>query len=187
MSIALIQIKEAHTKKLAGVFRNADFNSEAALAKMNMFLHDVSQAWIEWCDTLKSTALLEESRTDDAGRVRDVLDAWYRQRAQEVFAERLEACLPRVLIFIKRDSGAPPPELALRVMRTRWGSTSPPGRLTLNPKLVQMPKRLVDYVIYHELCHLEEPHHGPGYQALLSRVLPDWQERREALNAFELT
>ena len=49
-----------------------------------------------------------------------------------------------------------------------------------------MPNRLIDYVIYHELCHRVEPHHGPAYHALLSRVLPDWQERREELNAFEL-
>jgi hypothetical protein len=58
---------------------------------------------------------------------RDVLDAWYRRQAQQVFAERLEACFPKM-----RHTGAAMPELAIRVMRTRWGTTSPSGRLTLN-------------------------------------------------------
>lgn len=57
--------------------------------------------------------------------------------------------------------------------------------ITLNLKLVQVPALLIDYVLYHELCHLIEPHHGRAFYDLLGRVLPDWRERRERLNRYE--
>jgi len=81
--------------------------------------------------------------------------------------------------------GAPYPPLIVRAMAARWGSTSPRGRITLNPKLVKTPLSYIGYVVYRELCHLVEPHHGPAFYRLLRRLLPDWQERREKLNAHE--
>lgn len=60
-----------------------------------------------------------------------------------------------------------------------------PDEQKLDPKLIRAPLSYIDYVIYHELCHLQEPNHGTRYHQLLDRVLPDWRERREKLNAFE--
>ena len=116
----------------------------------------------------------------DTDRVRELLHAWYRERAEEVFAQRLEACHPKVAHL-----SIPFPRLTVRVMRTRWGSASPQGRVTLNVKLIQVPVAYIDYVIYHELCHLREPHHGPAYYRLLDRIQPDWRERREGLNGYQ--
>lgn len=116
----------------------------------------------------------------DRARVRDLLDTWYLAQAEAVFVERLAACYPRV-----QHLGINYPELTIRVMKSRWGSTSPAGKIALNIKLIQMPKAYIDYVIFHELCHLKEPNHGPRYYELLDRVLPDWRDRREKLNTFE--
>jgi predicted metal-dependent hydrolase len=113
-------------------------------------------------------------------RVRELLEAWYTARAREVFAERLAACFPKM-----RHIGVPYPKLAICVLSSRWGTTSASGRVTLNVKLIQVPRAYIDYVIYHELCHLQEPNHSPAYYRLLERVLPDWRERRARLNAFE--
>lgn len=116
----------------------------------------------------------------DTDQVRDLLDAWYLAHAQRVFRERLDACFPKM-----EHVGIPYPQVTIRAMRTRWGSCSSKGRITLNVKLVKVPKSYIDYVIFHELCHLVEPNHSPRYYELLDRVLPDWRERREKLNAFE--
>jgi len=115
-----------------------------------------------------------------AGRVEQLVGRWYRDRAREVFAERVAACYPRV-----QGLGVAPPVLTVRAMRTRWGSASAAGRITLNLKLVQVPASLIDYVVYHELCHLVAPHHGRAFYDLLGKVLPDWRERRERLNRYE--
>lgn len=134
---------------------------------------------------LDGAYLLVTAKGRDPSRVEALLHDWYRARAREVFAERLEACYPRLAA-----RGVPRPRLSVRAMRTRWGSTSAvrgtdPGRITLNLKLVQVPALLIDYVLYHELCHLLEPHHGRAFYDLLGKVLPDWRERRERLNKYE--
>lgn len=53
--------------------------------------------------------------------------------------------------------------------------------LRFNWKILQLPVQLVDYVVVHELVHLIEPHHGPGFWECVERALPDWYERRDAL------
>ena len=124
--------------------------------------------------------LLTTQDKTDKERIKRLLDDWYRARARQVFAERLEACYPKVehldVIY---------PDLSIRVLKSRWGSCSPKGRITLNVKLIQVPKAYIDYIIFHELCHLAEPNHSSRYYELLDRVLPDWRKRRERLNGFE--
>jgi predicted metal-dependent hydrolase len=116
----------------------------------------------------------------DTGRVRELLDAWYHDHARRIFQERLEACYPKV-----EHIDVPYPAIVVRAMSTRWGSCSARGRITLNVKLIKVPRSYIDYVVFHELCHLAEPNHNSRYYELLDRVLPDWRDRREKLNAFE--
>ncbi|WP_211453169.1 RhuM family protein [Collimonas antrihumi] len=52
----------------------------------------------------------------------------------------------------------------------------------LNPQLVKAPRLCIDYVIFHELCHLKEHNHSPQYYRLLQRVLPDWEQRKMELD-----
>src|SRR3546814_5144497 len=60
-------------------------------------------------------------------------------------------------------------------------SMSPSSRLLLNRRLIQAPTDAIDYVITHELCHIEEPHHGAAFFDLLGKVMPDWRRRKERL------
>ncbi|MCH8867611.1 MAG: M48 family metallopeptidase, partial [Proteobacteria bacterium] len=67
-------------------------------------------------------------------------------------------------------------------MKKQWGSCSPKGRLSLNPMLVKAPRQCIDYVVVHELCHMKHHNHSDEYYALLTRRLPDWQERKQRLD-----
>jgi len=51
----------------------------------------------------------------------------------------------------------------------------------LNPELVKAPGSCIDYVVAHELCHLIHGQHGPAFYALLSRAMPDWEQRKRRL------
>jgi predicted metal-dependent hydrolase len=117
---------------------------------------------------------------NDAQQVQQILDQWYRDKAKQVFHERLRACYPRV-----ERLGIAYPALAIRTMKTRWGSCTQSGLITLNPKLIQTPKSCIDYVLIHELCHLKEHNHGKHYYQLLGQALPNWREYRQKLNQFE--
>jgi len=74
-----------------------------------------------------------------------------------------------------------PAEVRLRHMRSRWGSCSRDGRITLGIQLMSVPPDCIDYVICHELCHLREFNHGPRFHAWQDRLCPDWRERRREM------
>jgi len=69
----------------------------------------------------------------------------------------------------------------VRELGFRWGSCGRNGVVYLNWKLLQLPVRLTDYVIAHELVHLHEGQHRPEFWAALSRAMPDWRKRKDAL------
>ena len=67
-----------------------------------------------------------------------------------------------------------------QTFRTRIGGLKS-GTLTLNRDLIKAPKECIEYVIFHELCHLEHHNHGPEFYRLLERSLPDWVKRKYKL------
>jgi len=117
-------------------------------------------------------------RDEAPAHVREVVHAWYRKRARWIFADRLATCYPKV-----EHLGVPYPELRLRAMEARWGSTTDTV-ITLNTKLVQAPQACIDYVILHELAHLAAPDHSGRFYDLLRRLVPEWERLREELNTF---
>lgn len=61
--------------------------------------------------------------------------------------------------------------------KNAWGWCKPKtGRIMLNENLVYKPKECLEYVILHELCHLEQANHGPLFAALLNQYMPDWRD-----------
>ncbi len=69
-------------------------------------------------------------------------------------------------------------------MRTRWGSMSPKGNMSLRLDLIRAPDECIDYVILHELCHLVHPNHGREFWALVERLVPDWKRRKRLLESL---
>jgi predicted metal-dependent hydrolase len=121
------------------------------------------------------------AKSSDKERVRQLLDAWYRDRAALILGRRLDACYDLV-----RSLGISKPALHLRTMRKRWGSCTKTARILLNPELIKVPGHCIDYVIVHELCHLKVLKHDRAFIRLLARYLPDWQRRKTRLDAFVL-
>jgi len=111
-----------------------------------------------------------------AGAVRKALQAWYRARAKAVLAARLET-VAASLRWLRRL-----PALRFQAMKVQWGSCSPAGRLTLSPHLVKAPRECIDYVLLHELCHLQEHNHSRRFYRLLDMHMPQWQRRKSRLD-----
>ncbi|MBR4877125.1 MAG: M48 family metallopeptidase, partial [Rhodocyclaceae bacterium] len=109
-------------------------------------------------------------------KVKELLRRWYLERAREVF----HAVLTDAFATFQR-LGHEKPHIVIREMRSRWGSLSPAGQMTLNARLVQAPRPCIEYVIVHELCHLAHKNHSAAFFALLEQTLPDWQARKQRL------
>jgi predicted metal-dependent hydrolase len=71
--------------------------------------------------------------------------------------------------------------VTIRDQRSRWGSCSPRGDISLNWRLVTMPDTVRDYVLLHELAHLREPNHSRRFWRLMSQICPDWRNARQWL------
>jgi predicted metal-dependent hydrolase len=74
----------------------------------------------------------------------------------------------------------------IRNQRTRWASCSKRGNLSFNYKIALLPQELSDYIIVHELCHLQEFNHSSRFWTLVARVIPDYRVRRRALRTWNV-
>ncbi len=110
------------------------------------------------------------------GQLEKLGQAWLQQKARQTFAERIP-------IFAER-LGRAPTRWALSSARTRWGSCGRDGAIRLNWRLVHFPLDIVDYVIAHELAHLQELNHGPRFWATVAELYPDFRLARDWLRQF---
>jgi predicted metal-dependent hydrolase len=95
---------------------------------------------------------------------------WYRARACRWLPARIQPWATRMK--------ASPGELDVRDLGYRWGSLGKGGRLNLHWATMQLPANLIDYVIVHELAHLQHPNHTPEFWATVARAMPDYEARK---------
>lgn len=120
-------------------------------------------------------AITPERREEFDG-LAGVVELWQRREARRIFPLRVAFCHESM-----KSLHLPFPEIRIRKMRSRWGSCTRKGVVTLNLELVRMPTDCIDYVITHELCHLVEFNHSSRFYDLQSRFMPDWKERKHRL------
>jgi hypothetical protein len=102
--------------------------------------------------------------------------SWYRRHGLPWLEERVRLIAPRLSVS--------PAGVVVRDLGYRWGSCNRKGGVYFHWKLLQLPVRLIDYVIVHEMAHLAVAHHGPAFWGSVERALPDWRERKNELAEF---
>jgi len=90
----------------------------------------------------------------------------------------------RVALFAER-TGLKPSALVIRSQKTRWGSCSSAGQISLNWRLVVAPLEVIDYVGVHELAHLRYHNHSVRFWSLVRELDPDFQAHREWLGRHQ--
>jgi predicted metal-dependent hydrolase len=114
-----------------------------------------------------------------AGDPRPALERWYRRAARAEFAARLDAACAR--------AGTTYTGLTIRGQRTRWASCSATGAMSFNWRLLLAPEAVADYVVEHEVCHLEVMDHSPRFWALLQSRVPGWRAHARWLRRYGST
>lgn len=105
------------------------------------------------------------------------LNSFYKKEAEAYLTERMNAWVE--LTKLK------PAKLNFRAQRTRWGSCSSQKHICLNWKLICQTPALIDYVIVHELCHIEQMNHSDRFWSLVESFLPNYQEIERVLRDQE--
>jgi predicted metal-dependent hydrolase len=96
------------------------------------------------------------------------LETWYRRRARAEVAPRLDAAVAR--------AGRSYASLQIRGQRTRWASCSTTGAMSFNWRLLLAPAEILDYVVEHEVAHLDVQDHSPRFWRLLAARCAEWEE-----------
>ena len=108
-------------------------------------------------------------------RAPEVFTDWYRQRALEVLSARVA--------WYAGKHGFDYQRVKIMNARTRWGSCGPKGNLNFAWRLVMSPLKVVDYMVIHELVHLQDRNHSKAFWERIKTIMPDspqqiaWLER----------
>ena len=102
--------------------------------------------------------------------VESLLDRWYLEQARRVFQE-----ISQPLIKQMEKYNVAPKSFTIRKMKTRWGSCSRKGSISLNLHLIKLPEQCIKEVVLHELCHLVHFNHSKEFYALMTAEMPDWK------------
>jgi len=99
----------------------------------------------------------------------------------EALKLRAHAILPGKVALWSKRIGVTPTGLKITTARKRYGSCSSKNSLCFSCFLMNCPEEAIDLVVVHELCHIREKNHGPGFYSLLEHHLPDYKERKKLL------
>jgi predicted metal-dependent hydrolase len=113
------------------------------------------------------------------GNPTEALERWYRRAARAEIGPRLDAAAAR--------AGASYAGLTIRGQRKRWASCSSRGGMSFNWRLLLAPEAVLDYVVEHEVCHLEVMDHSPRFWALLASRVPDYRTHSAWLRRYGST
>jgi hypothetical protein len=122
-------------------------------------------------------------RVRDPGDVRHkelMYEKWLKAYQCELYEEICRQVHRQFLQF-----GVGYPAVRIRRMTSRWGSCQPyKGVITLNSRLIETPVSCIEYVVMHEFCHFIHPDHSRAFHALMTRLMPDWKQRKQLLNSI---
>lgn len=106
-----------------------------------------------------------------------LIKGYLTQRCRALFLELSQEAYQKFHKY-----GIAMPEVRQREMKTRWGSClTTKGVITLNTKLLEMPRNCIEYVVLHEFCHFIYPNHSLNFYTLLATFMPDWKDCKAEL------
>ena len=156
--IMLEKWRESHKEQVHRQFRDGQSFLYLGRSYRLKFIQDQCEPVI-----LRSGNIL--LRKDDSDP-RAALIGFYKRMAKVRIGKRVRELLPGFPV---------PKKVAVRDMSTRWGSCTPGGVVTYNWRCVLVPPRVMDYLIVHELAHLEHHRHSRAFWDKIASVLPGFE------------
>ncbi len=129
-----------------------------------------------------------EGKRSRVAAVEGVLNVYSQndEGAREALLRWLTRCAVEVLTpwlhNVSDELGLPFTRAVIRAQKTRWGSCSSSGTISINRALLFMPPGTVRYLFIHELCHTKEMNHSPRYWRMVAEYMPDYQQHEAILN-----
>lgn len=109
----------------------------------------------------------------DTMACREALRRWLQRSGRRYLEPRLDSLAAQHDFEFER--------VTVRLQKSRWGSCSSRGTISLNAKCLFLPPELVDHLLLHELCHTVHPNHSANFHALLEQHSPRARDLRTQL------
>ena len=107
------------------------------------------------------------------------VDKWYRKRAGEIFSFYYDKC------FDEFEDSFAKPVLKIRKMKSKWGVCNITNKtITLNLELIKYDYKYLEYVIFHELCHLKHHDHSKKFWLLVESYVPNYKQLRKEMKSI---
>lgn len=165
-------VRRAGTKRLGlSVHQDGRIRVRAPLRCPEQAMRAFADAHVRWIDAARNR--LERVM---AIRLPPIAKEEVKQKRAEA-RQLVEAILRRIL----PTYGFTHKAIRIKQQKTRWGSCSSQGNLNFNLRIIQLPPELAEYLVVHELCHLQEMNHSARFWALVARTCPAYREMRRAL------
>ncbi|CDF58287.1 M48 family metallopeptidase [Thermobrachium celere] len=112
----------------------------------------------------------------DDSVIKKAMEEWYRQRTLEKVQERLK--------YYQNFFSKKPTAIKVKEQKKRWASCTSKDELLFNWRCAMARADAFDYILVHEMCHLYYKNHSKDFWNLLSKVMPDYEKRREWLRKY---
>ena len=114
----------------------------------------------------------------------EVVQRKIQSACEKALTKECSALLPNKLHLLSLMNQLDYKSLAYKRLTSRWGSCDAYKNITINTHLIQLPDRLIDYVLIHELAHTKIMNHGSAFWQLVERCMPDYKEFRSELKTY---
>ncbi len=174
-----------HLDKFEDMKKNAPAKKEYISGESFLFLGKSLRLKVLECEkenvyTDGIYLFLEIKNKDDFKRKEKLINSFFNEKCKEYFEEIVNETYP---IFKKYDIISP--NIKMRSMTSRWGSCIPSkNQITLNKKLIEVPRNSIEYVVLHEFSHFIHPNHSKKFYDFVTMLMPDWKERKRILETY---
>ena len=126
--------------------------------------------------TIDYGRIIFETKTDEAEKIRNFFEEWYKEKALETILERI--------LHYQQFFKIKPNFVKVRTQKSRWGTCNSKGNLYFNWKIIMAPIEILDYLVVHEMAHLVHLNHSSKFWDFVGGILPDYKTSRKTLKKF---
>ena len=162
------KLKEINERKPKEILYNTGEKIYFLGKEYNFILEESKNNCIEKND---SSIILYTSFPNNYEAKHKIVNVWYREKSKEIFVPILEKYLGLTGKSIEK--------LTIKTLKRNWGSCNYRKRhINLNSEMLKKDIRFIEYVILHEVAHLEHPNHSKSFYNYVAQYMPDWKERK---------
>lgn len=129
---------------------------------------------------IKNEKLLVNTNTDNKELIQQSLKLWYEDETLDVVKKRID--------YYKKYFKDNVTAIKIKDQKTRWASCTYKNEILFNLRCSMAPIEIIDYIVVHEMCHMEHRNHSKDFYNAVGKVLPDYKQRIKWLkeNGFRM-